>query len=170
MLRQDQICFRLSDPKTKGISEWSDWLSEDEPEHPEAVVEQVRVLLVDLGYDPDVVEAPEESPTEEVLSFDELIEVLLRIPEKVPCESMQLVLVSRATGVAQFVTLDENPTFRRDVQMALESASVPLGGDRMDDRRRRPDREQNDLSVGQAGPGRQRGVRPDLRGGREERR
>ena len=40
---------------------------------------------------------------------------------------MQLVLVSRATGVAQFVDVDDNPSLRSDVQTALESASVPLG-------------------------------------------
>jgi hypothetical protein len=58
MLRQDKICFRLSDPNTKGISKWSGWLSEDELEHPESVVEQVGALLVYLGYAPDVDDNP----------------------------------------------------------------------------------------------------------------
>lgn len=34
MLRDGKICFRISDPKTKGISKWSDWLTKDEVEHP----------------------------------------------------------------------------------------------------------------------------------------
>jgi len=121
------VVWWASDAKTKGISDWSDWPTKDNLEHPEQEVELVRTLLVDLGYDPEVAEDPEESHPEEVPSFYELIEVLLRIPEKVSSESMQLVLVSRATGLAQFVTLDENPTLRRDVQKALESTSVPLG-------------------------------------------
>jgi hypothetical protein len=126
MLREDRICFRLSDPKTKGISKWSEWLTKDELEHPEAVVEQMEKLLVDLGYDPDIVEVDTSSSSEEAPSFDDLMEILLRLPLRVPCESMQLVLVSRATGIAQFVDVDDNPSLRSNVQQALESLSIPL--------------------------------------------
>ena len=48
-------------------------------------------------------------PVSEVPSFDELLQLINDLLERVPCDSMQVILVSKATGVAQFVQVDDNP-------------------------------------------------------------
>ena len=63
----------------------------------------------------------------EVPSFDELLQIINGLLEGVPCDSMQLVLVSKATGVAQFVQVDDNPTLRGELHQALLSSAIPLG-------------------------------------------
>jgi hypothetical protein len=62
-----------------------------------------------------------------VPSFGELVSIAEAFAEKVPSDSMQVVLVSRATGVTQFVTVEENPAFQAELQQALLSSAIPLG-------------------------------------------
>ena len=63
----------------------------------------------------------------DVPSFDELLQLINGLLERVPCDSMQVVLVSKATGVAQFVQVAENPSLRSELHQALLSSAIPLG-------------------------------------------
>jgi hypothetical protein len=40
---------------------------------------------------------------------------------------MHVVLVSRATGIAQFVQVADNPSLRSELHQALLSSAIPLG-------------------------------------------
>ena len=68
-----------------------------------------------------------DTVTEEVPSFDELLLLVTGLLERVPCDSMQVVLVSKATGVAQFIEVADNPTLRSELRQALLSSAFPLG-------------------------------------------
>ena len=59
--------------------------------------------------------------------FDELLRVVEGLGERVSCDSMQLILVSRATGLAQFISANENPNLREEMTRAIQSAAIPLG-------------------------------------------
>ena len=63
----------------------------------------------------------------EVPSFDELLQLIHGLLERVSCDSMQVVLVSKATGVAQFIEVADNPTLRSELHQALLSSAIPLG-------------------------------------------
>ena len=40
---------------------------------------------------------------------------------------MQVVLFSKPTGHSQFITLDENPNLREELEQAMRSGAMPLG-------------------------------------------
>jgi hypothetical protein len=63
----------------------------------------------------------------EVPSFDELLQLITGLLERVSCESMQVALVSKATGFAQFVQVADKPTLRAELHQALLSSAIPLG-------------------------------------------
>jgi len=63
----------------------------------------------------------------EVPSFDQLLQLINGLLERVPCDSMQVVLVSKATGVAQFVQVADNPNLQSELHQALLSSAIPLG-------------------------------------------
>jgi hypothetical protein len=63
----------------------------------------------------------------DVPSFDELLQLISGLLEKVSCELMQLVLVSKASGIAQFVQVADNPSLRSKLRQALLSSAIPLG-------------------------------------------
>jgi hypothetical protein len=62
----------------------------------------------------------------EVPSFDELLQLINGLLERASCDSMQVFLVSKATGVAQFVQVADNPTFQSELHQALLSSAIPL--------------------------------------------
>ena len=66
-------------------------------------------------------------PVSDVPSFDQLLAIITGLLHRVSCDSMQVVLVSKATGVAQFVQIDENLSLRSEVHTALLSSAIPLG-------------------------------------------
>jgi hypothetical protein len=63
----------------------------------------------------------------EVPSFEELLQIITGLRGRVSCDSMQVVLVSKATGVAQFIEVTDNPTLRSELHHALLSSAIPLG-------------------------------------------
>ncbi len=55
------------------------------------------------------------------------LQILTLVPDRVPCDSMQVVLFSKPTGNAQFISLDENPNLREELEKAQQSGAIPLG-------------------------------------------
>jgi hypothetical protein len=63
----------------------------------------------------------------DVPSFDELLKLITGLLERVSSDSMQVVLVCKATGVAQFVQVADNPSLRSELHQALLSSAIPSG-------------------------------------------
>jgi len=63
----------------------------------------------------------------EVPSFEILLQIVTELLERIPCESMQVALVSKATGAARFAQVADNPSLRSELDQALLFSAIPLG-------------------------------------------